>query len=436
MYASIAGLKTHMQKLSVIGNNIANVNTQGYKTQRTVFRDSIYRNYKSGSDGTSTVGGMNPSQLGYGSIIGSIDIDMSSSSYNPGNSMDCALVGDGFFLVGNKEVAQSINPNNPDSFKSLTLTRVGDFHFDADGYLVDGDGNCVYGFMNTNTAGENPWGTGAPYNPVEGNGFKTLSNGKTVPNVSDQLVPIRKPYWEKVTVPAVEEDGKIVTPETSKYIIHYAQTPEVNNAGGGNATGAVGPLTDDKQPAFAGNNNQGGADTGTVRELEVADLNSIAIDAGTGAITGFVKGTDELITIGYLAIGSVSNPNGVSHAGDSYYKCQAGAGDLNISMLGGVQNDLGINYVNGSTVARANQNQGGGNQGGTTNSTVRDDLPRGSEIISTGNTKMMTGFLEAPNVDLATEISELITTQRGYQANTRIITVTDSMLEELVNMKR
>ena len=56
MYASIAGLKTHMQKLSVIGNNIANVNTQGYKTQRTVFRDSIYRNYKSGSDGTSTVG--------------------------------------------------------------------------------------------------------------------------------------------------------------------------------------------------------------------------------------------------------------------------------------------------------------------------------------------------------------------------------------------
>jgi len=57
-------------------------------------------------------------------------------------------------------------------------------------------------------------------------------------------------------------------------------------------------------------------------------------------------------------------------------------------------------------------------------------------IGSAGDTKLMTGGLEGSNVDLATEISEMITTQRGYQANTRIITVTDSMLEELVNMKR
>ena len=59
-----------------------------------------------------------------------------------------------------------------------------------------------------------------------------------------------------------------------------------------------------------------------------------------------------------------------------------------------------------------------------------------ASIGSAGGAYLKTGFIEAPNVDLATEISELITTQRGYQANTRIITVTDSMLEELVNMKR
>ena len=67
---------------------------------------------------------------------------------------------------------------------------------------------------------------------------------------------------------------------------------------------------------------------------------------------------------------------------------------------------------------------------------IAEELPELSRIASSGKVKLMTGFLEAPNVDLATEISDLITTQRGYQANTRIITVTDSMLEELVNMKR
>ena len=127
MYASIAGLKAHMQKLSVIGNNVANVNTYGYKTQRIVFRDAVYNVYSGGSNGTAVVGGKNPSEIGYGSTIGSIDMDMSSSTLTPGNTMDCAIVGDGFFLVGNKEVAGVIDPLNPESFKSLNLTRVGDF---------------------------------------------------------------------------------------------------------------------------------------------------------------------------------------------------------------------------------------------------------------------------------------------------------------------
>ena len=119
MYASVAGLKAHMQKLTVIGNNVANVNTQGYKKQRTVFRDSLYSMYSAGSNGSDSVGGMNPSQLGYGSLVGSIDLNMSSSSYNPGNPMDSALVGDGFFLVGSKDVEDSVNPMdyNTDIFR-------------------------------------------------------------------------------------------------------------------------------------------------------------------------------------------------------------------------------------------------------------------------------------------------------------------------------
>ena len=92
----------------------------------------------------------------------------------------------------------------------------------------------------------------------------------------------------------------------------------------------------------------------------------------------------------------------------------------------------GLHYVNGS-IQSLYREENDGNQGDPVG---ENDLPEGSRLNSAGDTKLMTGFLEAPNVDLATEISELITTQRGYQANTRIITVTDSMLEELVNMKR
>uniref|UniRef100_UPI0025DD472D flagellar hook-basal body complex protein n=1 Tax=uncultured Oscillibacter sp. TaxID=876091 RepID=UPI0025DD472D len=189
MYASIAGLKAHMQKLTVIGNNVANVNTTAYKKQRTVFRDSIYSMYSSGSNGSETVGGMNPSQLGYGSLVASIDLDMSTSSYNPGNPMDCAIVGDGFFLVGTKDQAANIDPRNPESFKSLLLTRTGDFRFSADGYLTDGMGNTVYGFLTTGLD----------------------EDGK--PTVSDQLVPIRFPRMQKTIVD--KKTGKPVDTTTA-----------------------------------------------------------------------------------------------------------------------------------------------------------------------------------------------------------------------------
>lgn len=359
MYAAIAGLKSHMSKLNVVGNNIANVNTNGYKSQRTVFRDALYTMYSGGSDGTTTTGSKNPSQIGYGSQVSSIDLNMTTGNYSPGNAMDCMLYGDGFFLVGNKTTAASIDGMNPDSFKALKLTRVGDFRFGADGYLVDGKGNPVYGFMNTG---------------VDANGN---------PKVSDQLVPIRLP---KV------KDKTIMYPVTK---------------------GDDGPIRLKDATDKDGDKEV---------ELPFASLDSISIDTKSGRISGTVKDTDTVVTIGYLAVGNPTNPDGVTHEGESYYSCSDGAGDLKITMLGGVAADLGITHVNGSL-----------------------DNPDGDKdfaynakaaIGSAGSTTLYTGGLEGSNVDLATEISEMITTQRGYQANTRIITVTDSMLEELVNMKR
>lgn len=415
MYASVAGLKAHMQKLTVIGNNVANVNTQGYKKQRTVFRDSVYSLYSAGSNGTTSVGGMNPSQLGYGSMVGSIDLNMSSSSYNPGNPMDCALVGDGFFLVGTKDAQYGVNPDDysnftADNLKSLNLTRVGDFEFKADNYLTDSKGNVVYGFMTTNEIEE--------YVDVDG---KT----KTRHKVSDQLVPIRLPRWDENHV--IKYARADINPETDMPA-GDAANPDPD------AANTAYRLVDDK-PKYnvqggAGGAGGGATDPDVPAEYEFAQLDSISIDAKTGCITGTSKEDGQPVVIGYLAVGSVTNPNGVSHIGNSYYQCGDGAGALNVSMLGNVHKDLGITHVNGSRAPAgdaANPPAGG--------DAATPDYASGTDVVGT-STEMLVGFLEAPNVDLAEEIAELITTQRGYQANTRIITVTDSMLEELVNMKR
>ena len=409
MYAAIAGMKTHMNKLNVIGNNVANVNTYGYKTQRTVFRDALYTMYSSGSDGTATAGGKNPSQVGYGSSIASIDLNMTTSTYTPGRPMDCMLYGDGFFLVGGKDAANVIDPMDPNSFKSLTLTRVGDFEFKADGYLTDGKGNPVYGFMTV--------GVDAEGNPI----------------VSDQLVPIRLPRMEKLAVDPNTGDplnGPVTDDMVEgkdykwSYTVRYPVVKKEDNKPLTDANNLLDPDVESSSLEDYWPVNDDGDKVGDTNPLAFAQIDGLEIDPKSGKISGTLKDTDQVITIGYLAVGNVTNPNGVSHTGDSYYKCGSGAGDLQISMLGGAADT--IKTVNGGKLTHVN------------GSLAPEDavLSKKSEITSAGSTELITGGLEASNVDLATEISDMITTQRGYQANTRIVTVTDTMLEELVNMKR
>lgn len=401
MYAAISGLKTHMNKLNVIGNNIANVNTYGYKTQRAIFSDSIYATTRSGSDGTAAVGAINPSQIGYGVEMSSVDLDMSSGTYSPtGRDMDCMIMGDGFFLVSDKTSQAVIDPTNADSLTSMTLTRVGNFDFKADGYLSDGYGNVVYGFLCTG---------------VTKDGVTTFC---------DQLVPIRLP---RVYVDEVTNTVKIGYPSA-----------DLNDDG----------VTYGRLHDFYGPNYDPTAtdpdDEGAPKEYPFAGMDSISIDPKTGLITGTSKDTKSVVTIGVIALGNVTNPNGVTHTSGPYYKADKGAGDLQISIMGGYAEDMdicnavedgvtmstattGFTYINGSMVDQTNADPNDPD-----NPPLSDDV----RIYSAGTTELMTGGLEMSKTDLATEIAEMITTQRGYQANTRIITVTDSMLEELVNIKR
>jgi len=133
LYSGVSGMKSHQTKMDVIGNNIANVNTYSFKSQRATFRDVYYQTMKSPSSGSATRGGTNASQVGYGAQVGSIDTIHSLSGYSPTDkATDLYINGEGFFVVKN---------SNGDQL----YTRLGAFNFDSEGKLVDASGSMVCG---------------------------------------------------------------------------------------------------------------------------------------------------------------------------------------------------------------------------------------------------------------------------------------------------
>lgn len=316
MFSGVSGLRTHQNKMDVIGNNIANVNTAGFKSARATFMDSIYQSVRNSSSGNNVYGGTNASQLGYGSQLASVDVNHAPGSYEPtGYGTDCMINGGGYFMVGPKSDANGVVNGEKDSLASnLKLTRVGKFTVDGDGYLVDVNGNVVYGFVPLDDPTKPITGT----DPWKGN--------------PDQMVPLRVP---------------VAAAGSTDYEINHVADP-------------------DKKPM---------------------ELNNISIDEG-GVISGIGKdGT--VYKFGQVAIANVPNPNGLENQGNSYYKAINNTG-----------------YVRGFAPGE-----------GTTG-------------------KLISNCLEMSNVDLATEFSNMITTQRGFQACSKMITISDEMLQELVNMKR
>lgn len=328
MYAAVAGLKSHQTKMDVISNNIANVNTWGFKSQTISFKDSMYQNNTVGSAGAvgvGSAGGTNTSQIGFGVNVGAISVNYTTGAWSPtGRTLDCMINGSGFFLVGPmQEGSGSSNGTDTvagikgDSLENsnLKLSKVGIFAVDGNGYLVDDQGNYIYGYQGT-------WDD-------------TSSSWKIDNSADAKLVPIRIPSKET----QIGTDGNVS---------HPAETEEDKT----------------KRPI--------------INTYKIGD---------DGKIVGTTE-TGDIVTIGQIAVASVENVNGLEH-------------------------DQGYYYTPGANVGK---------------------VSGGATTISTG--KILSGYLEMSNVDLAKEMSDMITTQRGYQANTKIITVTDEMLSELVSMKR
>lgn len=308
MFAAVSGLKSHQQMLDVIGNNIANVNTYGFKAGSIIFQDAIYQSLKTGTGGEKQdgkYGGQNPSLVGYGVEVGSISYDFGQGGASAtGWELDCMIDGSGFFIVGpyhseDLTVGEDGSSSGMLLDNGLQLSRVGRFFTDSNGCLVDVNRNYIYGYACTGQGG------------ADGD-----------PTFEDTLSPIGK---------SLEDLG--------------------------------------------------------LEENEVISSYRIQAD---GTVIGTTSGgaTDRTLVVGKIALASVQNPNGLDKTSSFYYNVSDNSGNVTVVECGGSSGSL------------------------------------------------QTGMLEMAKVDLATEFAQLILAQRGYQASTKIITVTDEILEQLVNMKR
>ncbi|MDD6163433.1 MAG: flagellar hook-basal body complex protein, partial [Anaerovibrio slackiae] len=134
LYSGVAGLKNHQNRMDVVGNNISNVNTTGFKSSRVTFSDTLSQTLSGASSPQGNLGGTNPKQIGLGSSLSAIDTLFTDGSVqSTGVNTDLCLSGNGLFIVNDGNLRY--------------YTRNGNFKFDSQGYYVNSDGMKVSGWM-------------------------------------------------------------------------------------------------------------------------------------------------------------------------------------------------------------------------------------------------------------------------------------------------
>lgn len=425
LFSGVTGLQSHQTRMDVIGNNIANVNTMGFKKSTTTFSDLYSQTISPASAPTGNIGGTNAKQVGLGASVASITMNHNpGAAQYTGGSLDVAIEGDGYFCV-----------KTPDGIR---YTRAGNFNVSSTGSLVDCNGYFVqcYGaaykvgnnayakstgftgekstsFENFEHVTQNPDGTPS-LDPTAQSGVYTfqvikdvaqggqlgsvkifrngLDTGKvaavTGPNNGIYTINLNDPNLDlglgTITFAAQAGAANPPTPGTQDIadeladVVDFMQI-EVTNNDGFTSNGIVGDMVIDQNLYYNVTINDQGAVVGQLRE----DLDA---EAGSDR-PAMAKG--EKVVLGYITLATFTNNPGLEKLGNNLYAASSNSGTPSYNIPG----EAGVGALAPSS-------------------------------------------LEMSNVDLSEEMVNMIVTQRGFQANSRIITTTDTMLEELVNLKR
>lgn len=534
-------MKSHQTRMDVIGNNIANVNTYGYKSQRAVFSDIFYQTLRSATAGTANRGGQNPSTVGYGSTLAGVQSQMTQSSMqSTGYGLDVAITGEGFIQV-------------LDSNGNIYYTKAGLLDYDSNGYLTDINGNFVLGAASADGAADSqkikltnigavPASKSTGTLTLHGVNY-TLSTSNTtktgniaVSFSSSASLPAGQRIEASIsTTGAVNLQLNAYETFTSVDDLNTAINKAIKEANGGNTptygtlqlaadkdvfgtglTGAEivgtnfsvvpGTMTGDTDQMFNGTMEFTTTSSDFTGAGTVADANFKAsytaagdwqIDLVSGGKTYTATVTSSTQATSLLLKSTAGDYIQVTNPGYSvltkYYQDQNGGASpvagtstvnampsgktvtlkaaepskelgfssKNFSLLGGTEGGpvtldqlTGISISSDGSITVTHPEKGevvvgrislanfantSGLQtegSGYYSATVNSGAAILSDPGSNGTGQLKSSSLEMSNVDLASEFADMITTQRGYQANARIITVSDTMLEELINLKR
>lgn len=468
LYSGVSGLTTHQTRMDVIGNNIANVNTYGYKTMRATFRDIYYQAAKSPMSGKAAYAGNNPSEVGYGVQLGSIDKDMSTSSgQSTGKTWDMMIEGDGLYMTA---TFNGENIRSDLKTREVLYTRMGNFNPDSYGNLATADNRFVLGSRNT-LAGLKNTGT-LSENALDDVQVKDRNEDGKI-NASDLT------FRNTINLNELAQTAYNVYTDDFGFMFGInwegliAAEPEI--AGGDYVVydfdGAAWPADAqtpagkmkyvDVQQTLLNMGVYGGDEDARTKFAafleEHGDLvyavdktgQELTLQNAAGAATTYADQHTALVEA-EAADAGVTDPaqrtnlkTAIANA-ETYTMTQ---GELTYSDLGKLTitpNGQIMTTYNGDIkyLARIDiacfDNVDGLNEAGGTN--FMQSAASGEARIKTPNSegagKITNLKLEMSNVNLANEFSDMIVTQRGYQANARMITTSDSMLEELVNLKR
>ncbi len=411
LFSGVSGLMNQQTMMDVIGNNIANINTIGFKASRATFSELYAQTLSGATQPTATNGGTNPIQVGLGTKVNSIDTPFSQGSLQTtGVNTDLAIQGSAFFIV--KQNGKNL------------YTRDGTFSLDANGKLVDpGTGAIVQGKL-ADAQGNIPSGTALQDIQIqmdEKSPAKATTNAKFAGNLDSSAavgtsvnssVSVFDSLGNQTTVtltftktadnawswtaaapaPATTSSSGTVTFNTDGTLNSVTGSPLVVTPGTGapdiSFTLDLGTPTAAAPGVFAGLTQTSGDSTVSLRDQDgytSGSLSTFTIES-SGIIRGtFSNGTK--MALGQIMVAEFNNPGGLVKSGDNCYALSGNSGTPAIV-----------------------------NAGGT--STIQS------------------GALEQSNVDLSDEFTKMIMAQRGFQASARVITTSDQILQEVVNLIR
>ncbi|ABZ84786.1 flagellar hook protein [Heliomicrobium modesticaldum Ice1] len=438
LFSGVTALRNHQTRMDTIGNNIANVNTIGFKKSRVTFADALNQTIRGASSPQGGRGGTNPMQVGLGMNIATMETVFTPASVQgTGKNSDLAIEGDGFFLL--------------DDGGARYYTRAGNFDLDTEyNFIRTDNGMKVMGYIADATGEIDANGDPVPINikdklQMTASATNRVEFNKNLYSLQASAKPIQKSIeiydsrgGKHNLVLTFKNVSNATTPNTwqvsARITTEDPQSKKITTANGyiiGTMLFSTNGLfksfqvsdsVDFKFPGL-GVDDIGAMPNGTyTAKFEIPDVKKdTKLYLDLHAITQFNSETtiDKLSQNGYAdgdlksyAIDAAGVLTGTYSNGQNRKMAQVAVTTFS--------NPAGL-FKAGSNLYTRTNNSG---------------EPKTGQPAVGGRGAITPGALEMSNVDLSQEFTDMITTQRGFQANSRIISVSDSMLEELVNLKR